>query len=140
MTTRTTKLKLLKEIQDLLRVKEEDLGRLPDIIRHLLNAASVSCLVAFSFDPKTSEIRQVALSSVPRIPEAYSKVAQAATTLSQQFQNIAVEVAKHVGEQGRVARTERPREDDERGDGPGAERHGVGEVAVEGPCLGPPDE
>ena len=141
MASQNAKLKILDDVQKLLGVDDDNVKQIPDIVRTLLQTATREpCLVAFAFDITTGQMKQVALSNVPRAPEAYTRVAQASMFVAQQFQNIAVEVAKHVGEQGGVAESKQPRENAERRDGPGAERHGVGQVAVEGDCPGPPDE
>jgi len=141
VVSKNERLKILGDIQDLLGIADTDLAKLPQMVRGLLQtAASPPCLVAFAFDPRTGQLRQVAVSRVPQVPEAYAGIAQAATHVAQQFQNIALEVAKHVGESDRMEQDGSSRLGDERGTGSGRDGHEVGQVVAEGHSNGPPDQ
>ena len=128
------KLKVLSEIQKIFNVGDKDIEKIPEAITRLAQAASVSpCLVAFVFDPMTGQLKQVATSQLPQTPEVYGLVARVITGLAQQFQNIAVEVAKNVArpKETRVGEDVPTSNNNKSRDGPSSEGHGVdAEVSV----------
>ena len=109
--TRASKLQLLTEVQKILNLSDENLEKLPLVIQALTQPPVV---VTFAFDATTGQLRQVATSNLPMVPEAYQLVAQVATNVSQQFQNIALEVAKHVANKGNVGEDSSPHRSNER--------------------------
>lgn len=128
--SRNNKLKVLGEVQKILGVDDANLEKLPQLVRSLVQAAATEpCLVAFSFDLRTGRLRQIAASRVPQVPEAYARIAQVTTGVAQQFQNIALEVAKHVGETQGVGGSQETYQNDESRTGPSPGGHEVGEVA-----------
>jgi len=131
MTTKAEKLRVLDEVQQLLGMKDEDIARVPEAIKALLQQVAVEpCLVSFAFNPLTGKLQQLAMSTVPQVPEAYHAVAQVTTRVAQQFSNIAMEVAKRVGQEGRMAEGDGPRGGDELGAGVSPDGPEVGQVSV----------
>ena len=123
-------MRVLGEVQQVLGLEEKDVERIPQIVRLLAQMGTELSIVAFAFHPATRQVRQVAVSQVPPIPEAYQVLSQVTGFVAQQFQNLAVEVAKNVGQQQGVEGTEGARENAERGDGRGPEGPGVDKVPV----------
>ena len=119
MPTKAELNQVVREIQALLGQQDGDVGELPQIIRELLEAVVRNpCIVAFAFDPASGQLRQVATSTVPQIPEAYSAIAQVTMRVSQQFQEVALEVAKNAhSTKTDVVEDSGPHRDDELRDG-----------------------
>ena len=128
---KTQAMRVLGEVQQVLGLEEKDVERIPQIVRLLAQMGTELSIVAFAFHPATRQVRQVAVSQVPPIPEAYQVLSQVTGFVAQQFQNLAVEVAKkNVGQQSGVEGTEGARENAERGDGRGPEGPRVGKVPI----------
>ena len=127
--TKAERLRVLGEVQALLGVKDEDIARIPEVVKTILQRVAVPpCLLAFAFDPTSGQLKQIALSEVPKDPDAYHAVAQVTTQVAQRFSNIAMEVAKRVGQESRVAEGSVPCGSDELGAGAGPDGPEVGQV------------
>lgn len=103
MFTKAEKLRMLGEIQKLFGVADKDVDTLPERVETCIRETSVApCLVTFAFNPVTLQLKQIAVSELPRDAKAYQIVAQVTARVAQQFTNIAMEVATDVGKQERV--------------------------------------
>ena len=130
MLNKAERLRVLTEVQQVLGLSDDRLAQLPQIVRELAQTAVMEpCLVAFVFQPNTGQLRQVAMSRVPQTPDAYATLSRVTAGLAQQFQNLALEVAKNVaGKQESVGETGGPCGDAERRDGqPGENANPPGE-------------
>ena len=89
---RAEKVQVVDQIMEILG--EEDHNKLPNIIRMLIeHVQTPPCLVSFVFDVRTNQLKQVAISEVPKDPRAYQKVSQVTAQLAQQFSNVSVQLA-----------------------------------------------
>jgi len=142
MSSRKSKLRILDEVLEVLQLDPDNMERLPALVATLAQRATTQpVVVCFAFDPIDGKLLQVALSSVPATAKNYQALSKVTTELAQQFQNVALEVAKNaVAEEKRVGGGTPGGQDDEPRVGPGPEGHGVGEMAPPGPGAGNSNE
>lgn len=115
---RSEKLKILQEIQENLDVSDENLNTLPAAIRQMVTRLLVAPgVVSIVFSPLDFTVQQVVNSDLPRDAEVLSKVANALLFVAEQYNKLALEVAKNDSKEEGLEQNPIPPGDDEPRDG-----------------------
>lgn len=100
---KSEKLKVLQEIQENLEVSEENLNTLPSAIRQMVTRLVVPPgVVSIVFSPLDFTVQQVVNSDLPRDAGVLSKVAKAILFVAEQYNQLALEVAKNDSKKERM--------------------------------------
>ncbi len=100
---KSEKLKILQEIQENLDVSDENLNTLPAAIRQMVTRLVVPPgVVSIVFSPLDFTVQQVVNSDLPRDAGVLSKVAKAILFVAEQYNQLALEVAKNDSKKERM--------------------------------------
>ncbi len=115
---KSDKLKVLQEIQENLEVSDDDLSTLPAAIRQMITRLMVAPgVISIVFSPLDFSVLQVVNSDLPRDAGVLSKVAKAILFVAEQYNQLALEVAKNDSKKEGLDQSPAPSGGDEPRDG-----------------------
>lgn len=128
--SRVRKNQIVEQVAGILEVSSEHTDQLPQVVAQMRKALSTRpIVVTIVVDPSRRILLQVGTSQIPASVEVYQLLATTLTTLAQQFNNTAAEVAKNVGKPERMGEDGPSHGSLQSRDGSGPDQTGEGVVS-----------